>query len=183
MYARTVRITYIAFSPSLAKYTLLRLAFSYFSFTSSTGLLKDGSSTRGGIDNPNHFRAFSIEDNKRAMNAYQMPEYLEFLEKQDHLLQSYICDLKGWQNAVRLNSTSLKQSLPEGPNTGLHYDRIFLRAGDVDFLTVWIPLGMYSVLLPAKAARVTQHNTNRGHRFLRRRHGVFRKIDGFGPQH
>jgi len=182
VYARTVRITYIALSPSLVMYTLLRLAFSYFSFMSSTGLLKEGTSMRDGIHDPNLLRAFSVEVNQKATNAHQMPKYLRFLEEQDHLLRSYICDLKGWRNALRLNSTSLTHSLPGGPNTGVHYDRIFLRAGGMDFLTAWIPLGMCSVLILEKATQVTHHNTPRGHRFFRGQHGVFREVDGLGLQ-
>lgn len=32
-------------------------------------------------------------------------------------------------------------NVPNGFSTGIHYDRIFLRKGEADFLTAWVPIG------------------------------------------
>lgn len=34
-----------------------------------------------------------------------------------------------------------RHNVPNGLSTGIHYDKIFLRAGDADFLTGWVPIG------------------------------------------
>jgi phytanoyl-CoA hydroxylase len=35
----------------------------------------------------------------------------------------------------------LRHNVPGGLSTGIHYDRIFLRAGESEFLTAWVPIG------------------------------------------
>lgn len=35
----------------------------------------------------------------------------------------------------------LRHNVPGGVSTGIHYDRLFLRAGESEFLTAWIPIG------------------------------------------
>jgi len=37
--------------------------------------------------------------------------------------------------------TLLRHNVPGGLSTGIHYDRIFLRAGEAEFLTGWVPIG------------------------------------------
>ena len=34
-----------------------------------------------------------------------------------------------------------RHNVPNGLSTGIHYDKIFLRAGDAEFLTAWVPIG------------------------------------------
>lgn len=35
----------------------------------------------------------------------------------------------------------IRHNVPQRLSTGIHYDKIFLRAGDAEFLTSWIPIG------------------------------------------
>lgn len=35
----------------------------------------------------------------------------------------------------------LRHNVPGGISTGIHYDKIFLRAGGAEFLTSWVPIG------------------------------------------
>ena len=37
--------------------------------------------------------------------------------------------------------TVSRHNVPNGLSTGIHYDRIFLRAGEAEFLTAWVPIG------------------------------------------
>lgn len=34
-----------------------------------------------------------------------------------------------------------RHNVPNGFSTGIHYDRIFLRDGEAEFLTAWVPIG------------------------------------------
>lgn len=47
----------------------------------------------------------------------------------------------GWNRDVLLKRTLLRHNVPGGLSTGIHYDRIFLRYGEAEFLTAWVPIG------------------------------------------
>ena len=47
----------------------------------------------------------------------------------------------GWKNDVLVKRSILRHNVPGGLSTGIHYDRIFLRAGEAEFLTAWVPIG------------------------------------------
>jgi phytanoyl-CoA hydroxylase len=47
----------------------------------------------------------------------------------------------GWKNDVLVKRTMVRHNVPGGLSTGIHYDRIFLRYGEAEFLTAWVPIG------------------------------------------
>lgn len=71
--------------------------------------------------------------------AHRSPEYLKFLEHP--ALRDFIRKFTGWSQEVIVKRTMLRHNVPHGSSTGIHYDKIFLRAGEADFLTAWVPIG------------------------------------------
>jgi phytanoyl-CoA hydroxylase len=47
----------------------------------------------------------------------------------------------GWKKEVLVKRSMLRHNVPGGLSTGIHYDRIFLRYGEAEFLTAWVPIG------------------------------------------
>jgi phytanoyl-CoA hydroxylase len=46
-----------------------------------------------------------------------------------------------WENPLLVTRTLLRHNVPGGISTGIHYDQIFLRARQAEFLTTWVPIG------------------------------------------
>ncbi|OCL12092.1 hypothetical protein AOQ84DRAFT_285928 [Glonium stellatum] len=122
----------------------------YFSHMAETGILKPGTSPREGIFNPeNDPIAHSgvggtdlPEDQKKVeklTSAHTTQIYLAFLEHPQ--LRGFIREFMGWKKDVMVQRTMLRHNVPNGLSTGIHYDRIFLRAGEAEFLTAWVPIG------------------------------------------
>ncbi|KAI9714488.1 MAG: hypothetical protein M1820_000449 [Bogoriella megaspora] len=122
----------------------------YFEHMASTGILKPGTSPRegifddsldplahhgvGGRDLPEEERKVDL-----LVAAHSTPGYLKFLEHPD--LRAFIRTFMSWQKEVMVARTLLRHNVPHGLSTGIHYDRIFLRAGEAEFLTGWVPIG------------------------------------------
>jgi phytanoyl-CoA hydroxylase len=125
---------------------------SYFSRMAEAGMLEPGSSPRDGIFNasmkPETAAGIgSISEDRldsitqKCHEAHQAPEYLSFLE---HLaLRNFIKEFMQWKEDVLCTRTLLRHSVPNARSTGIHYDKIFLRKGESDFLTAWVPIGKY----------------------------------------
>ncbi|KAI9821328.1 MAG: hypothetical protein M1827_004064 [Pycnora praestabilis] len=122
----------------------------YFSHLSSTGILKPGTHPRDGIfnDTADPFLHNGVggtnlpeemEQQRLLTAAHVTPEYLNFLES-PHLRQ-FIRDFMSWKRETIVTRTLLRHNVPHGLSTGIHYDRIFLRAGESEFLTAWVPIG------------------------------------------
>ncbi|OCK80634.1 hypothetical protein K432DRAFT_297285 [Lepidopterella palustris CBS 459.81] len=122
----------------------------YFTHMSETGILKPDTSPRDGIFNPeNDPIAHSgvggtdlPEDKKKVeklTSAHTTPIYLAFLQHPQ--LRCFIREFMGWKKDVMVQRTMLRHNVPHGLSTGIHYDRIFLRAGEAEFLTAWVPIG------------------------------------------
>ncbi|KAK2757548.1 hypothetical protein FQN54_004517 [Arachnomyces sp. PD_36] len=122
----------------------------YFHHLLDTNILEPGTSPRNGIFNHsedplNHGGVggsdLPSEQLKvtRLVTAHTMPEYLHFLEHPS--LRSFIRRFMSWEREVIVRRAMLRHNVPEGLSTGIHYDKIFLRAGEAEFLTSWIPIG------------------------------------------
>lgn len=122
----------------------------YFHHLADTNLLEPGTSPREGIFN-------HIEDPlshggiggselpseqlkvSRIITAHTQSECLQFLEHPS--LRGFIRRFMGWEKEVMVKRAMIRHNVPEGLSTGIHYDKIFLRAGDAEFLTSWVPIG------------------------------------------
>lgn len=113
-------------------------------------MLKPGTSPRDGISNPDiDPRAFCgigsgtvPKDSaaaERLVKVHSTPEFLKFF---DHpKLRDFVRTFMGWKKEVLMKRTLLRHSVPGAPSTGVHYDKIFLRDTESEFLTAWVPLG------------------------------------------
>ncbi|KAK3717249.1 hypothetical protein LTR37_005958 [Vermiconidia calcicola] len=122
----------------------------YFKHLEPTGILKPGTSPRDGIfrdgEDPIVHNGVGgtdlpadIERQNKLTSAHTMPLYLAFLEHPK--LRTFIKDFVQWEKDVLIARTMLRHNVPNGLSTGIHYDKIFLRAGEADFLTAWVPIG------------------------------------------
>lgn len=124
---------------------------SYFRrFQGKTNMLKPGTSPRDAIFNDDeepkaHHGVGSAElpEDQEKVNilasAHVQPEYLEFLHHP--CLRRFIREFMGWEKEVMLKRSILRHNVPHGASTGIHYDQLFLRAGEAEFLTAWVPIG------------------------------------------
>ena len=47
----------------------------------------------------------------------------------------------GWEEEILLTRTMIRHNAPGALSTGVHYDKLFLRKGEAEFLTAWVPIG------------------------------------------
>jgi len=129
---------------------VLDMREAYFSHLAPTGILKPGTSPRDGIfderEDPIAHNGVGgrdlpedIERVNRLIEAHKAPFYLAFLEHPQ--LRKFVRGFMGWQKDVLVKRTLLRHNVPNGLSTGVHYDRLFLRAGEAEFLTAWVPIG------------------------------------------
>lgn len=121
--------------------TVLEMREAYFRNFQSTGMLKPGTSLRDGVANPANANdaAFKKTEEEILVQAHVSSEYLIFLNHP--ALRSFIRDFMGWKTELMVKRTLLRHNVPYGPSAPIHYDKIFLRDGEADFLTAWIPIG------------------------------------------
>jgi phytanoyl-CoA hydroxylase len=123
---------------------------SYFTHLSVTHILQPGTSPREGIFNTSQDPALhngvggsSLPSEQikvdRLVSAHVMPNYRSFLAHP--VLHKFVQDFMAWAKPVLVTRTMLRHNVPGGISTGIHYDRIFLRAGEAEFLTAWVPIG------------------------------------------
>lgn len=141
---------YIFVKNLIPREDVLDVRQAYFEHLSPTGILKPNTSPRegifdssadpikhngvGGRDLPEE-----IEQQKLLESAHSHPTYLSFLEHPN--LRTFVRNFMSWKNDILVKRTLLRHNVPQGLSTGIHYDKIFLRAGEADFLTVWVPIG------------------------------------------
>ncbi|KAM0714314.1 hypothetical protein Q7P37_010101 [Cladosporium fusiforme] len=129
---------------------VLDMRQSYFEHMAPTGILKPGTSPRDGIfderEDPVAHNGVggrdlpeAIERVNKLAEAHTQPFYLAFLEHPK--LRQFVRDFMEWKNDVLVKRTMLRHNVPHGLSTGVHYDRLFLRAGEAEFLTAWVPIG------------------------------------------
>jgi phytanoyl-CoA hydroxylase len=129
---------------------VLDMREAYFTHLSPTGILKPGTSPREGIFDPTQDPVAhngvggrdlpdDIERVEKLVEVHKHPFYLAFLEHPK--LRAFVREFMGWERDVLVKRTLLRHNVPNGLSTGVHYDRLFLRAGEADFLTAWVPIG------------------------------------------
>jgi phytanoyl-CoA hydroxylase len=114
---------------------------------SPTGILKPGTSPRNGIFNdalnPLDYQGIggapTNDTPQKLLSAHTTPEYLSFLRHP--ALRTFVRRLMAWDHDLLLARTMLRHNVPNSQSTGIHYDKIFLRGGEADFLTAWVPIG------------------------------------------
>ncbi|KAL8761547.1 MAG: hypothetical protein Q9184_002341 [Pyrenodesmia sp. 2 TL-2023] len=119
----------------------------YFSQFSHTGMLRPNTSPRKGIFNPSSdpnvhegIGGLPEENTKQLLNAVHAdPVYRTFLAHPS--LRSFIQQFTGWKQEVIVDRAMLRHNCPGSRSTGIHYDQYFLRDGEDEFLTAWVPIG------------------------------------------
>ncbi|CAK3834422.1 Hypothetical predicted protein [Lecanosticta acicola] len=150
MRSRFAEDGYLYVKNLLPRADVLDVREAYFHHMSPTGILAPNTSPRDGIFNPsadpvahhgNGGRDLPSDDAKvhRLIQAHTLPTYLAFLSHPT--LRSFVQNFMAWDGDVLVKRTLLRHNVPGGFSTGIHYDKIFLRAGAADFLTAWVPFG------------------------------------------
>ncbi|KAL8825056.1 MAG: hypothetical protein Q9191_004643 [Dirinaria sp. TL-2023a] len=119
----------------------------YFTHMSPTGLLLPNTSPRDGIFNsaldPLAHQGVGGTPEQSALElidaAHATPVYRKFLTHPD--LRGFVREFMGWEQEVLLKRGILRHHSPGSLSTGIHYDQIFLRGGEPEFLTAWVPIG------------------------------------------
>lgn len=112
-----------------------------------SGILLPGTSPRDGIydsamDPLAHQGLGGMPDqssHERLNAAHELPEYHEFVKHRD--LRRFVREFMGWEKEILLKRALLRHNCPGSLSTGIHYDQLFLRAGEPIFLTAWVPIG------------------------------------------
>ena len=71
--------------------------------------------------------------------AHTTPEFRTFLAHPN--LRGFIRNFMQWKQEVILKRALLRHNCPGSMSTGIHYDQLFLRGGEAEFLTAWVPIG------------------------------------------
>ena len=110
-------------------------------------MLRPDTSPRNGIFNPSSdpdihqgIGGLPEETTKQLLNAaHADPVYRTFLAHPS--LRSFIRHFTGWKQEVIVDRAMLRHNCPGSKSTGIHYDQYFLRDGEDEFLTAWVPIG------------------------------------------
>ncbi len=120
----------------------------YFTHLAATGLLKQGTSPRDGIFNPaldpHKHQGLGATPEKSAESlldaVHADDKYHEFLAHP--ALRAMVRGLTGWEKEVMMNRGLVRHNVPGSKcPSGIHYDQLFLRAGDPVFVSAWVPIG------------------------------------------
>jgi phytanoyl-CoA hydroxylase len=139
---------YVFLKGALPREDVLKMREHYFQQFEGTGLLDPTKPVGEGIynseDDASKHKGIGGgdpegEDLKRLLGAHVTAPYLNFVNHPK--LRGLVRELMGWNEEVLLQRTMLRHNVPGGESTGVHYDRLFLRAGDAFFLTAWVPIG------------------------------------------
>ena len=68
--------------------------------------------------------------------VHATPEYEEFLTHPD--LRNFVRHFMSWKDEILVKRALLRHNCPGSESTGIHYDQLFLRAGEPVFLTAWV---------------------------------------------
>jgi phytanoyl-CoA hydroxylase len=152
--------SYLFLKNLLPREDVLKAREKYFNFLSPSGVLKPGSKPVEGIfdsskDNscfPGIGAGSTAKNEKpggeqgamfvdRALQAHMEDWYAEDFCKHP-VLTEFIAKFSGWgENTLQFRRSLLRNSIPGTHATGVHYDQIFLRYGEVTNLTAWCPMG------------------------------------------
>ena len=120
---------------------------SYFRHLSPTGILLPQTSPRDGIFDPANdplaHQGLGGTPEQQSLEildvAHASGFYRNFLEHP--ALRSMVRTLTGWQKETLIKRALLRHNCPGSLSTGIHYDQLFLRASEAEFLTAWVPIG------------------------------------------
>lgn len=123
------------------------LLSSYFTQLSSTGILLASTSPRDGIfdpfNDPLAHQGLGGTPEQQSLElldvAHASATYRKFLTHP--ALHVFVKDFMGWEKEVLVNRALLRHNCPGSLSTGVHYDKYFLRGGEAEFLTAWVPIG------------------------------------------
>lgn len=157
---RLAEDNYLFLKNLLPREDVLKAREAYFNFLSPSGVLKPDTKPVDGIfDSSKDISCFpgigagSTSKNEkpggergalfvdRALKAHTEDWYAEDFCKHPVLLD-FIAKFSGWgDNTLHFRRSLLRNSIPGTHATGVHYDQIFLRHGEVSNLTAWCPMG------------------------------------------
>ncbi|KAF6219106.1 hypothetical protein HO133_004931 [Letharia lupina] len=147
MNARYERDGYLWVKNLIPREDVLDMREHYFQQLSPTGILLPSTSPRDGIFDPAndplaHQGLGGAPDPATLAlldTAHATPAYRRFLTHP--ALRAFVRHLMRWRAEVLVDRAMLRHNCPGGRSTGVHYDKLFLRAGDAEFLTAWVPIG------------------------------------------
>ncbi|KAI4281042.1 MAG: hypothetical protein L6R38_003990 [Xanthoria sp. 2 TBL-2021] len=119
----------------------------YFSRFAHTGMLSPNTSPGDGIFNtssdPTSHQGIGgvpVDSTNALLDAaHADPTYRTFLAHPS--LRAFIRQFTGWKQERIVDRAMLRHNCPGSQSTGIHYDQYFLRDGDDEFLTAWVPIG------------------------------------------
>jgi phytanoyl-CoA hydroxylase len=120
----------------------------YFRTIAPTGLLAAGTSPRDGIfdtsRDPTLHQGLGAAPEESAQatldDIHASSAYHEFLAHPS--LREWVRRLTQWDREVVLKRGLIRHNVPGSKcPSGIHYDQLFLRAGDPVFVTAWVPIG------------------------------------------
>lgn len=125
----------------------------YFKLYEPTGIIKPGSALEDGIFNDSNDPLEhggigagelppTTEQVQAMIDAHTQPKYLQLLEHPN--LRSFVKGIMEWKKEILLKRTMIRHNVPHALSTGVHYDKLFLRKGEAEFLTAWVPIGKLS---------------------------------------
>ncbi|KAL9108569.1 MAG: hypothetical protein Q9227_006655 [Pyrenula ochraceoflavens] len=146
--ARYMRDGYVWIKNVIPRSDVYDIREQYFRTISSTGLLAPDSSPRDGIFNsnldPTAHQGLGATPQKSAEKTldeiHASNEYQSFITHPN--LREWVRRLMGWDKEILLKRGLIRHNVPGSKcPSGIHYDQLFLRAGDPVFVTAWVPMG------------------------------------------
>ena len=161
--SRYERDGYVWLKTIMPRDAVLKIREHYFRSISLTGILKPGTDPIDGIfdaslDPSKHqgLGATPAKTSEKVLDdVHKSAEYREFLKHPD--LRAWVRRLMGWESEVILNRGLMRHNVPGSRcPSGIHYDQLFLRAGDPVFLTAWLPIGDCEPMVAGSCISKTQ---------------------------
>ena len=146
--ARYERDGYVWIKHVIPRLAVFDMREQYFSAISPTGILDPSTAPRDGIFDSNlDPKAYQGLGATPETSAHQVldeihaaKEYHDFLAHPD--LREWVRRLTGWEREIILKRGLIRHNVPGShAPSGIHYDQLFLRAGDPVFVTAWVPIG------------------------------------------
>lgn len=146
--SRYLRDGYVWLKDIIPRSDIYDMREHYFTSLSSMKFLDPSSSPRDGIFDraldPLIHQGLGAVPEKSKEHLFNpihaSPEYHQFLAHPD--LRAWVRKVMGWEKEVILKRGLIRHNVPGSKcPSGIHYDQLFLRAGDPVFVSAWIPLG------------------------------------------